>query len=146
MTKRSARQFLAPLALAAALALTGCTGVGVSEAPDSGSAAYQVWGLNEASSQLTGADRSVVLNGDLDNDSKAFFTAEGSWGAAGFALDDASTERVRELADTLPERTGDPNCVRLVLVDGGLLGNQAVATIAIGELPDTGQVTATALG
>ena len=87
----------------------------------------------------------MVLNGDLDNDSKAFFTAEGSWGAAGFTLDEASGQRVRELAGTLPERTGDPDCVRLVLIDGRLLGDRAVAAVTIGELPDTGPVTAAAL-
>ncbi|WP_329107847.1 hypothetical protein OG792_05225 [Micromonospora sp. NBC_01699] len=139
------RRALPLLLLGALLGLTGCTGVGVGDAPDSGSATYHVWGLNEASSELAGANRSVVLNGDLDNDSKAFFAVEGSWDADRFTLDDASSGKVRELAGSVPERTGDPNCVRLVLVDGGLVTDRAVAAIAVADLPETGPVTATAL-
>ncbi|MFI6758923.1 hypothetical protein ACIBF5_07235 [Micromonospora sp. NPDC050417] len=142
MTYGHPRRTVSLLLLCALLALTGCTGVGVAGAPDSGSGSYQVWGLNEASSALTGDDRSVVLNGDLDNDSKPFFTAEGTWDAAGFTLDEASTERARELTGKLPERTGDPACVRLVLVDGRLLGDRAVATIAVGDVKESGPVVA----
>ncbi|RKR90475.1 hypothetical protein BDK92_4848 [Micromonospora pisi] len=142
MTYGHPRRTLPLLLLAALLTLTGCTGVGVAGAPDSGSGSYQVWGLNEASSALTGDDRSVVLNGDLDNDSKPFFTAEGTWGAAGFTLDEASAERARDLTGKLPERTGDPDCVRLVLVDGRLLGDRAVATIAAGDVLESGPVVA----
>jgi hypothetical protein len=139
------RRALPLLLLGAVLGLTGCTGVGVGDAPDSGSATYQVWGLNEASSELAGSDRSVVLNGDLDNDSKPFFAVEGSWDGDQFTLDDASSERVRELAPNLRDRSGDPNGVRLALVDGGLITDRAVAAITVTELPETGPVTATAL-
>lgn len=138
------RRALPLLLLGALLGLTGCTGVGVADAPDSGSATYQVWGLNEASSELGGANRTVVLNGDFENDSKAFFAVEGDWDRNGFTLDEASGTKVREVAGSLPERTGDPDCVRLVLVDGRLLGDEAVATIAVADLTE-GPVVATAL-
>ncbi|MEV4625840.1 hypothetical protein AB0J90_06065 [Micromonospora sp. NPDC049523] len=139
------RRALPLLLLGATLGLTGCTGVGVADAPDSGSGSYQVWGLNETSSELGGANRTVVLNGDFENDSKAFFAVEGDWDKNGFTLDEASGTKVRDLAGSLPERTGDPNCVRLVLVDGRLLGDQAVATITVAEVPETGPVKATPL-
>lgn len=131
--------------LVAALGLTGCTGVGVGERPDSGKASYAVWGLNEASSELTGGDRMVVLNGDFDNDSKAFFTATGSWQPEGFVLDDTTAGKVRELAGKLPDRTGDPNCTRLVLVDDGLLSRDAIAAVAPDELGPDGPVVAVPL-
>ncbi|MFK3979975.1 hypothetical protein ACI2K4_06270 [Micromonospora sp. NPDC050397] len=145
MTDVRLRRALPLALLVMALGLSGCTGVGVAGAPDSGSGSYAVWGLNEASSSLTGDDRSIVLNGDLDNDSKPFFTADGTWDASGFTLDETSGSRVRDLAGALPERTGDPDCVRLVLVDGRLLGDRAVAAITVADLPETGPVVATAL-
>lgn len=124
--------------------LAGCTGVGVSNAPTEGSASYQVWGLNEASSELSGEDRTVVLNGDLERDGAAFFTVDGRWQADGFVLDDASAEKVRALAGRLPERTGDPACRRLVLVDDGLV-DRAVAVLTPTGEPSGGPVTASPL-
>ena len=141
--RRSWRVLVPGLALA--LALGGCTGVGVGEAPTRGRAEYQVWGLNEASSKLTGSDRTVVLNGDLDNDSKPLFAAGGEWGTDGFVLDEASATAARELAGRLPERTGDPACTRMVLVSGRLLGDRAVAVLAADSVAATGPVTATPL-
>jgi hypothetical protein len=131
--------------LVVTLALSGCTGVGVSRAPDSGSGSYQVWGLNEASSTLSGSDRSVVLNGDNTNDSKEFFTADGTWSPEGFVLDDTAAQAVRALTGKLPERTGDPQCRRLVLVDDGLLGRGAIAVVAPHELAADGPVVAAKL-
>ncbi|MEV1286891.1 hypothetical protein [Micromonospora sp. NPDC049679] len=131
--------------LVAALALSGCTGVGVSSAPDSGSGSYQVWGLNEASSTLSGSDRSVVLNGDNTNGSKEFFTADGTWSAEGFVLDDTAATAVRALTGKLPERTGDPQCRRLVLVDDDLLARSAVAVVAPDEISADGPVVAAKL-
>jgi hypothetical protein len=117
------------IGLLAALGLGGCTGVAVAEAPASGAGRYQVWGLNEASSTLTGGDRQVVLNGDQQHDNRAFFTVSGTWGEAGLTLDEASTGQVRALAGRLPERTGDPRCTRLVLVDEGMVTDRAVAVV-----------------
>ncbi|MER7889341.1 hypothetical protein ABTX15_05900 [Micromonospora sp. NPDC094482] len=131
-------------AAALGLLLTGCTGVSVADAPTEGKGSYQVWGLNEASSDLDGDNPTVVLNGDLERDSKAFFTVDGRWDADGFVLDDAAAEQVRALADHLPERTGDPACERLVLVDDGLVDRAvAVLTPVSGELE--GPVVATRL-
>ncbi|MER7334910.1 MULTISPECIES: hypothetical protein [unclassified Micromonospora] len=115
-------------AAAVGVLLSGCTGVGVAEAPTEGTASYEAWGLNEASSDLRGGDRTVVLNGDLDHDGKAFFSVDGRWRAGGFVLDDASAEKVRALAGQLPDRTGDPECRRLVLVADGL-ADRAVAVL-----------------
>ncbi|MFG3421310.1 hypothetical protein [Micromonospora sp. NPDC048063] len=115
-------------AAALGVLLSGCTGVGVAEAPTEGAASYEAWGLNEASSDLSGEDRTVVLNGDLEHDSKAFFSVDGRWRADGFVLDDASAEKVRALAGRLPDRTGDPECRRLVLVAEGLV-DRAVAVL-----------------
>lgn len=115
-------------AAALGVLLSGCTGVGVAEAPTEGRASYEAWGLNEASSDLSGGDRTVVLNGDLERDSKAFFSVDGRWRADGFVLDDSSAEKVRALAGRLPDRTGDPECRRLVLVAEGLV-DRAVAVL-----------------
>ncbi|MFG2102573.1 hypothetical protein ACGFJ5_18450 [Micromonospora echinaurantiaca] len=128
-------------AVALGLLLTGCEGVGVGDAPDEGRASYQAWGLNEASSDLDGEDRTVVLNGDLERDSGPLFTVDGRWDATGFVLDDSSAEQVRALAGRLPERTGDPACHRLVLVSDGLV-DRAVAVLAPDEQPPDGPVTA----
>ncbi|MEO3777174.1 hypothetical protein ABGB16_10055 [Micromonospora sp. B11E3] len=143
MGRRRVPRLLGPVAALALLA--GCTGVAVGDAPREGNASYQVWGLNEASSDLTGSDRTVVLNGDLDNDSKAFFTVDGTWRPEGFVLDDASAEEVRTLAGKLPDRTGDPRCRRLVLVDGGLVTDRAVAVLTPPVEPAAGPVTAARL-
>lgn len=117
----------------AALGLSGCTGVGIADAPADGNGSYQVWGLNEASSTLTGQSPSVVLNGDQQHDNQAFFTVSGTWRDEGLVLDAASADQVREVAGALVERTGDPQCTRLVLVDDGLLSDQAVAVLEPGR-------------
>ncbi|MEU4773081.1 hypothetical protein [Micromonospora sp. NPDC023644] len=127
MGARRGWRALAVLAAVGVLA-SGCTGVGVADAPTEGTASYQAWGLNEASSDLGGGDRTVVLNGDLDRDGEPFFAVEGRWRAGGFELDDASAEKVRGLAGRLPDRTGDPECRRLVLVEDGLV-DRAVAVL-----------------
>jgi hypothetical protein len=144
--RRTALSAVALAGMALVLLLGGCTGVGVAGPPAQGRAEYQVWGLNEASSTLSGPDRTVVLNGDLDNDAKPFFTAEGEWGPDGFVLDEESATAARELAGALPERTGDPACTRMVLVDEGLFGDHAIAAIVAADLGEQGRpVVATAL-
>ncbi|MEV6372474.1 hypothetical protein [Micromonospora musae] len=138
MARRQGRRLLIP-GVALALLLTGCEGVGVADPPGEGTASYQVWGLNESSSELGGDDPTVVLNGDLERDSEAFFAVDGRWREQSFVLDDASADKVRALAGRLPERTGDPRCERLVLVDDGLV-DRAVAVLT----PDADATTVSA--
>ncbi|MFV2021334.1 hypothetical protein [Micromonospora sp. LOL_023] len=117
------------LAAAALLALGGCTGIGVGEPPESGTATYAAWGLNEASSALTGSDRMIVLNGDRQRSEQEFFQVTGVWGPEGFTLEPTSATKVRALAGQLPDRTGDPDCNRLVLVNHGFFGGGAIAVV-----------------
>ncbi|MDG4764033.1 hypothetical protein O7632_07930 [Solwaraspora sp. WMMD406] len=123
------------VAVLAVLALTGCTGIGIGEAPESGTATYSAWGLNEASSALTGSDRMIVLNGDIQRDDREFFQVSGVWGQDGFTLDEPSADQVRALVGQLPDRTGDPDCHRLVLVNHGFFGSGAIAVVDPAEFP-----------
>jgi hypothetical protein len=127
LSRRTVGSVLA--AAAVLLALGGCTGIGIGEAPESGTATYSAWGLNEASSALTGSDQMIVLNGDRQRSDQEFFQVTGGWGPEGFTLDEASATKVRALAGQLPERTGDPDCHRLVLVNHGLFGGGAIAVV-----------------
>ncbi|MFY1654491.1 hypothetical protein ACN27J_26865 [Solwaraspora sp. WMMB762] len=117
------------------LSIAGCTGIGIGEAPESGSATYSAWGLNEASSALTGSDRMIVLNGDVQRSEQEFFQVRGVWGPDGFTLDETSATKVRALAGQLPQRTGDPDCHRLVLVNHGFFGGGAIAVVDPEEFP-----------
>jgi len=133
------------MALVSTAALAGCTGIGIGEAPESGRATYSAWGLNEASSALTGSDRMIVLNGDRQRNDREFFQASGVWGQDGFTLDDESATDVRALAGQLPDRTGDPDCHRLVLVNHGFLGGGAIAVVDPEEFPPGQPVIASPL-
>ncbi|MFY1636324.1 hypothetical protein ACN27F_24130 [Solwaraspora sp. WMMB335] len=125
------------------VALSGCTGIGVGPAPEAGTeSVYSAWGLNEASSALTGSDQMIVLNGDIQRDDREFFQVRGVWGEDEFALEESSATQVRALAGQLPDRTGDPDCHRLVLVGHGFFNGGAVAVVDPEEFPPGDPVVA----